>query len=181
MTDFSRYPEKLQEVLQIFAENPGERNQMLIEYSDQFQGVPERVATRPYPRTHQVPHCESDSYVFVERLDECGVVTEPSANASANASANGAPDAHDAANAPKLKFYFAVENPFGVSARALSAILDSTLSGLPADEIATIPIEDLVPTLFGKNISMGKGQGLLSIAAVVKRLAQRYATKQAAS
>ncbi len=155
MADFSRYPEKLREVLEIFAENPGERNQMLIEYSDQFQGVPERIATRPYPQSNQVPHCESDSYVFVEPIEE----------------GNGGP--------PRLKFYFAVENPFGVSARALSAILDATISGLPADEIAAMPIEDIVPTLFGKNISMGKGQGLLSIAAVVKRLAQRYVTTHA--
>lgn len=156
MADFSRYPEKLREVLEIFAENPGERNQMLIEYSDQFQGVPERIATRPYPQTNQVPHCESDSYVFVEPIED---------QASA---------AEGVARSPRLKFYFAVENPFGVSARALSAILDTTLSGLPADVIAQMPIEDIVPTLFGKNISMGKGQGLLSITAVVKRLAQRY-------
>lgn len=151
MAGYDQYPEKLREVLEIFAENPGERNQMLCDYSDQFQGVPEHIAKRPYPETHQVPHCESDTYVFVEKLDD------------------------DGASSPRLKFYFAVENPFGVSARALSAILDATLSGLPADEIARMPIEDIVPTLFGKNISMGKGQGLLSIAAVVKRLAQRYA------
>jgi sulfur transfer protein SufE len=152
MADFSRYPEKLREVLEIFDENPGERNQMLIEYSDQFTGVPEPICARPYPESHQVPHCESDSYVFVEPLDD------PNVTAS-----------------PRLKFYFAVENPFGVSARALSAILDSTVNDLPANEIANMPIEDIVPTLFGKNISMGKGHGLLSIAAVMKRLAQRYA------
>ncbi|MFN3706265.1 MAG: SufE family protein [Thermoflexales bacterium] len=118
--------------------------------------MPERIATRPYPQSNQVPHCESDSYVFVEPI-EAGA---------------GGP--------PQLKFYFAVENPFGVSARTLSAILDATISGLPADEIANMPIEDIVPTLLGKNISMGKGQGLLSIAAVVKRLAQRYTTPHVA-
>ena len=154
MADFSRYPEALRDVLEVFETNPADRNQMLIEYSDQFSGVPEEICARPYPPTNQVPHCESDSYVFVEPLDD--PATTPS---------------------PRLKFYFAVENPFGVSARALSAVLDSTINGLPADEIAKMPIEELVPTLFGKNISMGKGQGLLSIAAVVKRLAQRY-TKQ---
>lgn len=152
MSDLSRYPEALRDVLEIFEQNPADRNQMLIEYSDQFAGVPERIATRPYPLTNQVPHCESDSYVFVEPLDD--PVATPS---------------------PRLKFYFAVENPFGVSARALSAILDSTINGLPADQIAAMPIDELVPTLYGKNISMGKGQGLLSIAAVVKKLAQRYA------
>jgi sulfur transfer protein SufE len=158
MSDFSRYPDKLREVLEIFAENPGERNQMLIEYSDQFAGVPEHIATRPYPLANQVPHCESDSYVFVERLD------------------GATPD-----GSPRLKFYFAVENPFGVSARALSAVLDATINGLSANEIAAMPIEDLVPTLYGKNISMGKGQGLLSIAAAVKKLAQRHATAASAT
>ncbi|MFN3705927.1 MAG: SufE family protein [Thermoflexales bacterium] len=155
MADFSAYPAGLREVLEIFADNPAERNAMLIEYSDQFRGVPDRIATRPYPQSNQVPHCESEAYVFVEPLDD------PATDAD-----------------PRLQFYFAVENPFGVSARALSAILDSTINGLRASAIATMPIEDIVPTLFGKNISMGKGQGLLGIAAMVKHLAKRY-TKQA--
>lgn len=154
MSDFSRYPEALRDVLDVFESNPADRNQMLIDYSDQFSGVPEHIATRPYPLTNQVPHCESDSYVFVETLDDPATIPLPEL---------------------RLKYYFAVENPFGVSARALSAVLDSTINGLPASDIAAMPIEDLVPTLFGKNISMGKGQGLLSIAAVVKKFAQRYA------
>lgn len=157
MADFSKYPEKLREVLEIFVDNPGDRNSMLVEYSDQFEGVPERIATRPYPREHQVPHCESDSYVFVEAL-------EPQLG----------PDT-------PLKYYFAVENPFGVSARSLSAILDQTLSGLPARDIAAMPIDDLVTTLFGRNVSMGKGQGLLSIASMVKVFAQRYVAQQGAA
>ncbi len=152
MADFSAYPARLREVLEIFADNPAERNAMLIEYSDQFKGVPEHIATRPYPQGNQVPHCESDAYVFIEPLDDPQTTPDP-----------------------RVQFYFAVENPFGVSARALSAVLDSTINGLRASEIANMPIEDIVPTLFGKNISMGKGQGLLGIAAMVKLLARRYA------
>ena len=150
MADLSNYPAALREVLEIFADNPAERNQMLIDYSDQFKGVPARIATRPYPSSNLVPHCESESYVFMEPQ----------------------PDG-------TLTFHFAVENPFGVSARSLSAILDQTINGLPADEIARMPIEDIVPTLFGKNVSMGKGQGLLSIAAMVKRMAQTFAKHNA--
>ncbi len=150
MSDLENYPSTLREVLEIFKENPTDRNAMLIEYSDQFTGVPERIAQRPYPEEHRVPHCESESYVFAEPTGE----------------QNGV---------PVLKFYYAVENPFGVSARALSSILDQTLSGLPANEIAKMPIEDIVPTLYGKNVSMGKGQGLLGVAAITKALAQRYA------
>jgi sulfur transfer protein SufE len=176
MADFSHYPDKLREVLEIFAENPGERNQMLIEYSDQFQGVPDSIAARPYPLTHQVPHCESDSYVFYELIDPPDSIDGDS-NSPNGADSSTGPAGSAGSRPPRLKFHFAVENPFGVSARALSAILDSTISGLPADEIANMPIEDIVPTLFGKNISMGKGQGLLSIAAVVKKLAQRHAER----
>ncbi len=146
MSEFSQYPAALREVLETFRDNPADRNQMLIEYSDLFEGVPERIAKRPYPQANLVPHCESESYVFMETLPE-----------------------------QRVNFYYAVENPFGVSARALSAILASALNGLPAKEIATMPIDDLVPTLFTRNISMGKGQGLLSIASVIKTLAKRAA------
>jgi cysteine desulfuration protein SufE len=147
MSDFSKYPEALRDVLEAFAEDPAERNVMLIEYSDQFQGVPEQIARRPYPDANRVPHCESDSYVFAEPLD----------------------------GGKRVKYYFAVENPFGVSARALSAILDTTINGLPAEQIAQMPIDDIVPTLFGPHISMGKGQGLLGICSMVKAIARHYA------
>ena len=146
MNDFSQYPEALRDVLEIFAENPADRNAMLIEYSDQFRGVPESIARRPYPDANRVPHCESDSYVFVEPLE----------------------------NGKRMQYYFAVENPFGVSARALSAILDSTINGLPSEQIAQMPIDDIVPTLFGPHISMGKGQGLMGICSMVKAMAQHY-------
>jgi len=74
-----------------------------------------------------------------------------------------------------LKLYFAVENPSGVSARALSAILDRTLSGLPAADIATIEPE-IVERIFRQNISMGKGLGLMSLVQAVRALA-RAATR----
>ncbi len=153
MSDFANYPEPLREVLQTFQDNPNDRNAMLIDYSDQFVGVPERIAQKPYPEEHRVPHCESESYVFAEPL----------------------PPATD--GRVPIKFHYAVENPFGVSARALSAILNSTIDGLPADDIARMPIDEIVPTLFGKNVSMGKGQGLLGIAAITKAYAQRYAKR----
>jgi sulfur transfer protein SufE len=154
MSEFAQYPAALREVLESFRDNPADRNAMLVDYSDLFAGVPERIAARPYPQQAQVPHCESESYVFVENLE---------------------PGAHD----PKLHFHFAVENPFGVSARALSAVLDQTINGLPASHIARMPIDNLVPTLFTRNISMGKGQGLLGIASMVKALAKRHAPEAA--
>ena len=69
MSDHDQMPEALREVLEAFAESPADRNAMLIEYSDQFRGVPERIATRPFPLSNQVPHCESDTYVFVEPME----------------------------------------------------------------------------------------------------------------
>ncbi len=145
MSDFSKYPQALREVLELFEENPGERTAMLIEYSDQFVAAPPGVAQKPYPESARVPHCESETFVFMQPQ----------------------PDG-------RLTFYYAVENPFGVSARSLCAIFDQTINGLPAQDIAAMPIEDIVPTLFGKTVSMGKGQGLLGIAAMMKARAQGY-------
>jgi len=64
-----------------------------------------------------------------------------------------------------------VENPSGVSARALAAILDRTLSGLPASEIARVG-PDIVERIFRQNISMGKGMGLMSLVQAVQALAK---------
>jgi cysteine desulfuration protein SufE len=138
-------PEKLQQVLEMFDmfPDPADRTSMLLSYSDQFKDVPPDVARRPFPKDHQVPQCESDAYVWaVKRPD-------------------GALDLH-----------FAVENPSGVSARALAAILQRTLSGLPPAEIATVST-DIVERIFRQNISMGKGMGLMSMVGAVQTLAKR--------
>jgi sulfur transfer protein SufE len=71
-----------------------------------------------------------------------------------------------------LKLHFAVENPSGVSAKALAAILDRTLSGLPPEAIATVD-PAIVEQIFRQNISMGKGMGLMSMVQRVQALARR--------
>ena len=140
------YPAKLQAVVDMFAMfDPADRTNMLLSYADGFREVPPEVATRPFHPSHQVPQCESDAYVWAVR----------------------APDG-------TLKFYFAVENPSGVSARALAAILDKTLSGLTPAEIATIDTA-VVEKLFRQNISMGKGMGLMSMVEAVRSLARAAA------
>lgn len=122
--------------------DPADRTNMLLSYADQFKDVPREVATRPFEKSHQVPQCESDAYVWaVKRPDGT------------------------------LQLYFAVENPSGVSAKALAAILDKTLSGLPASEIAGIT-PDIVEKIFRQNISMGKGMGLMSMVQAVATLAK---------
>ncbi|HEX5474751.1 MAG TPA: SufE family protein [Vicinamibacterales bacterium] len=137
-------PGKLQEVLDTFDmfSDPADRTGLLLSYADQFREVPPEVARRPFTPDHQVPQCESDAYVWAHRR----------------------PDG-------TLTLYFAVENPSGVSAKALAAILDRTLSGLPAPEIAQVGPE-IVERIFRQNISMGKGMGLMSMVQAVQALAR---------
>ena len=141
------YPEKLQALLDVFAgvTDTHERTQLLLDYAKRFKEVPAEVATRPFAVNHLVPHCESEAYVWVV----------------ANADGTVAP-------------HFAVENPSGVSAKALAAILQKTPSGLPAAEVARVDPE-IVERLFRQNISMGKGMGLMSMVAAVQALARRLA------
>lgn len=144
MTDLSQYPEELHELLEIIRESPiTDRNEILLDYSDRFEGVPEHIATRPYPESHRVVECESDVFVFTERGD------------------------NDVVN-----FYIAVENPQGVSSRALSAILSENLNGVPLAKIESIP-ETLVFELFGRNVSMGKGAGMMGIIKLLKYFARQ--------
>ncbi|NLX10306.1 MAG: SufE family protein [Chloroflexi bacterium] len=139
------YPEKLNEMLADFAfvTDRSERAELLIDISEGFEPVPEPIATRPYPEERRVPACESEAYVWSEEQ----------------------PDG-------TLKFYFAVENPQGVSAKAMAAILDQALSGAPVEQVAQVSPE-IVLQIFGKDISMGKGQGLMGMVAAVQAAARR--------
>jgi cysteine desulfuration protein SufE len=138
---------KLQAVLDTFEmfSDPADRTSLLLSYADQFREVPDAIAKRPFGREHLVPHCESEAYVWAIK----------------------APDG-------TLTLHFAVENPSGVSARALAAILQRSLSGLPASEIAAIS-PDVVEKIFRQNISMGKGLGLMSMVQAVRSLANAAA------
>jgi cysteine desulfuration protein SufE len=137
-------PGKLQDLLEMFDmfSDPTDRSSMLLSYADQFREVPPDVATRPFDCNHHVPQCESDAYAWAIKM----------------------PD-------DTLKLYFAVENPSGVSAKALATILDRTLSGLPAREVAQVS-PDIVERIFRQNISMGKGMGLMSMVQAVQALAK---------
>ncbi len=138
-------PAALQDVLDTFAlvTDPVDRANLLIGFADQFRSVPPDVATPPYPKEHQVPYCESEAYVWLV----------PQADGTA-------------------ALHFAVENPSGISAKALAAILQSTLSGLTPEAIEPIS-PDIVEQLFRQNISMGKGMGLMAMVQAVQSLARR--------
>ncbi|MBA4179866.1 MAG: hypothetical protein C0506_04685 [Anaerolinea sp.] len=146
-------PKAFQRLLEDFAFiDRAERAELLIEFADQFKEVPPQIATRPFPEENHVQRCESEAYVFPEDL----------------------PDG-------TLKFHFAVENPQGLSAKAWAVILDETLSGKPLEEVAAVPA-DAVFTVYGKDLSMGKGQGLMGITDMVTRAARRrLAARKAAA
>lgn len=110
-----------------------ERAQYLLELSDDFEEVPESIATRPFPENRRVPKCESEAFVWAQDQDD-----------------------------GTLKFHYAVENPLGISARAMGAILDETMSSQPLDRVANVP-PDIVHTIFGRQLSMGKGEGLAAM------------------
>lgn len=147
MTD---YPEKLKEMLADFdfVTTRSERTELLLDIAGRFEAVPTRIATRPYAPEHRVPACESDAYIW----------SEPQPDGT-------------------LKFYFAVENPQGLSAQAMAVILDETLSGAPLEQVVTVT-PDIVLRIFGNEISMGKGQGLMEMVRAVQRHAQRALAEQ---
>ncbi|HTY58916.1 MAG TPA: SufE family protein [Bacteroidota bacterium] len=137
-------PEKLKRLLETFdaLDDMDQRMSMLVSYAEQFREVPPAVAARPYPESARVPYCESEAFVWA--------VPEPDG---------------------RLLLYFAVENPSGISARALAAILQKTVSGAPASEIAEVT-PDIVSRIFRQNISMGKGMGLMGLVERVRDAAR---------
>jgi cysteine desulfuration protein SufE len=140
-------PEKLTQTLELLESIPdrGERIQALIDIAGRFEEVPQGIAHRPFPKEAQVPACESEAYVFPrERPDGT------------------------------LDFHFAVENPQGISAKAMAVILDDTLSGAPPEQVAEVPT-DIVYKVFGRELSMGKSMGLMGMVGMVANLAKRKA------
>ena len=146
MSNYEKYPSKLKSLLEDFKliQDQTERVEMLIYYSEQFKDVPTMIAQRPFPDKNRVPACESQAYVWSTRNDD-----------------------------NTIKYYFAVENPQGISAKAMAAILDETVSNHTAEEIVNIDI-DIVYEFFGKNLSMGKSAGLTSLVEVVRSHAKTY-------
>lgn len=121
----------------------GEQIDMLIDLSKGFRGVPSRIAERPYPAEHRVPGCESEAYVWAEPT-----------------------------HGGTLNYYFAVENPQGISAMALAAILGETLSGAALEDVIDVPA-DVIYKIFGRELSMGKSLGLMGIVNMVKAAARQ--------
>lgn len=136
------YPHQLAELVEEFGSitDRNERVEALIEIADRFDEarVPADIAVKPYAEENHVQYCESDAYVWA--------VDNPDGT---------------------LRFYFDVLNPQGLSAMAMSVVLSEHLSGAPLDQVSKIDTE-LVFKLFGREVSMGKGQGLMGIIAMVR-------------
>lgn len=138
------YPERLAELVDTLAMlDRGDRIQLLIDISDRFRDVPSTVATRPFDDRHKVPACESEAYVWAEPR----------------------PDG-------TLQFHFAVENPQGLSAKAMAVILDEHYSGADPAVVASVP-GDLVYDVFGRELSMGKSMGLMGMVSMVGHSAKK--------
>lgn len=144
-------PEKLTETLAALASVPdrAERIQVLIDLAERFEEVPPRIAQRPFPSSSQVPACESEAYVFEEKRPD-GTST----------------------------FHFAVENPQGISAKALAVILDDSLSGAPPEQVAEVT-PDIIYKIFGNELSMGKSMGLMGMVGMVQAAARKTLEQQA--
>ena len=139
-------PEKLTDTLETLEMVPdrSERIQLLIDIAGRFEEVPPRLARRPFAAEHQVPACESEAYVFGEER----------------------PDG-------TLDFHFAVENPQGISAKAMAVLLGEALSGAPPEQVAEVQ-QDVVYRVFGRELSMGKSMGLMSMVGMVAALAKKH-------
>ena len=140
-------PAKLTDTLETLEMVPdrSERIQLLIDIAGRFEEVPPRLARRPFAKEHQVPACESEAYVF----------TEPRPDGT-------------------LDFHFAVENPQGISAKAMAVILGDALSGAPPQQVAEVS-QDIVYQVFGRELSMGKSMGLMSMVGMVAAMAKKQA------
>lgn len=128
-----------------------DRLMTLIDFADRFEEVSPEIATRPFSEANHVQRCESEAYVFTTPHPQGGV-----------------------------KYHFAVENPQGISAKAMAVILDETISGESPEAIAKVPT-DLVYKVFGKELSMGKGQGLMGMIELCKILAKKMEVDRVAA
>jgi cysteine desulfuration protein SufE len=150
--ELSSLPPRLRDHLEMLELLPdrADRIQYLISLADRFREVPPAVATRPFPEEHRVPQCESEAFAW----------------------ATPRPDG-------TLDFHFAVENPQGVSAKALAVMLAEGLSGAPVEQVARVPTE-LVYDVFGRELSMGKNLGLMGMVQMCQAFARRRLASQVA-
>jgi cysteine desulfuration protein SufE len=141
-------PERLAGFLALLSslESRQDRIELLIDTADRFREVPPEVARRPFDSRHLIPNCESEAYFWPVTRDD-----------------------------GTLDLYFAVENPQGISARAMAVVLSETLSGQPLEVLAGVS-DDLPYEIFGRELSMGKNMGLNGMISMVRLAARKRQT-----
>lgn len=140
----AKYDGKLGELVELLNDlDRVERIEVLIGIADRFREVSPEIARRPYGDDHKVPACESEAYLWAMKR------------------ADGT-----------LDFHFAVENPQGISAKAMAVILDENLSGAALTTVAGVDAE-VVYDIFGRELSMGKSMGLMGMVSMVATSARR--------
>ena len=142
-------PDALAELLDVFEliDDRAERIQLLIDTADRYQRVPEEIAAPPFDEANRVPNCESEAFAWAVGLQ-------------------------DASAERSLDFYFAVDNPQGISAMAMAAILQETCSGAPLEQVAGLS-SDIPLKLFGRELSFGKNMGLMGMVSMVANYARK--------
>lgn len=145
-------PAKLESLLGLIGSlERSERMEVLIDLARKLREPPAPIAARPFPESSRVPGCESQAYVWAKPQQD-----------------------------GTLKFYFAVENPQGISAQATAVILDQSLSGAPLDLVVKVPT-DVIYEIFGRELSMGKNLGLTNMLVMCQALARKYLAATAGS
>lgn len=128
-----------------FLDDRADRIQALVDIAGRYHDVPADVAARPFDSARRVPGCESEAYVWAR----------PRGDGS-------------------LDYHIAVENPQGVTARALAVLLAEGASGAPLASVLAIE-PSLVHEVFGPDLSMGKIMGLTGLVQAVRALAVEHA------
>ena len=135
----AQIPEKLTDTVEALemVSDRSERIQWLIDIANRFRDVPAEIAGRPFPEDHRVPACESEAYVWGQTRED-----------------------------GKLDLHFAVENPQGLSAKAMAVILQEGLKDATPAQVAAVSPE-IVYKIFGNELSMGKSMGLMGMVSMV--------------
>jgi cysteine desulfuration protein SufE len=136
-------PQRLEKLLELFSMISSEQERIDFLISYADKFIESPDKIAQLTEENNVPFCESGVYIWAKQN----------------------PD-------KTLKFYFAVQNPQGISAKALAVILDQTLSGERPEVVVNTP-DDLVYKIFGQSLSMGKNMGLSGVVQMVKRKARQ--------
>ena len=131
------YPPKIQEFLDLLSQVSDRAEKIQILIDLSKSYIP-ADREKPYPEVNRVKGCESEVFTWVKLSDQ-GL----------------------------LEIEIVVENPQGLSAMALGALLKDSLhhqSPLLAKQLD----DEIVFALFGKELSMGKTMGLTNLVQQVK-------------